>query len=92
MQKDAPETGWGQGSAGGRCCVQGVPHSRSWGRAGGSGAVQPEPGSLGTHGLAAVQREATQVIKGTGRLISERRLKGLNIYIAWLRAVRGETN
>lgn len=42
--------------------------------------------------LVAVQGEGTQMIKGTERLISEGRLKGLNIYIAWLRAVRGETN
>lgn len=42
--------------------------------------------------LVAVQGESTEVIKGTERLISEGRLKGLNIYIAWLRAVHGETN
>lgn len=49
-------------------------------------------GSLRADMLAVVQREATQVIKGTEKLISEGRLKGLNIYIAWLRAVHGETN
>lgn len=60
---------------------------------GGSGAAGAAArGSLGTDVLAAVQREATRMIKGTERLISERRLKGLNIYIAWLRAVHGETN
>lgn len=99
MQNNAPEKGWGQGSAGGRCCAPGISPRRS-------GPAQPElrggrglrcgaagaRGSLGTHGLASAHREATQVIKGTERLISERRLKGLNIYIAWLRAVRGETN
>lgn len=63
------------------------------GRAAGSGVAGARARrSLGTDVLAAVQREATQMIKGTERLISERRLKGLNIYIAWLRAVRGETN
>lgn len=60
---------------------------------GGSGvATAGAQGSLRADMLAVVQREATQVIKGTERLISEGRLKGLNIYIAWLRAVHGETN
>lgn len=58
---------------------------------GGSG-VAGAWGSLGTAALAAVQREATQMIKGTEGVISEGRLKGLNIYIAWLRAVHGEIN
>ena len=62
------------------------------GGSGVAGAGAGARGSLGTDALAAVQREATQMIKGTERLISEGRLKGLNIYIAWLRAVRGETN
>lgn len=103
MQSDAPEKSWGQGSAGGRCRARGqrgrggpggsVPHARGRRRrCGARGRPQPQRRSLGTDGLAAVQREATQMIKGTERLISERRLKGLNIYIAWLRAVRGETN
>lgn len=65
-----------------------VPHiGARRGRAGGSGvAAAPARRSLGTDVLAAVQREATQMIKGTERLIPERRLKGLNIYIAWLRS------
>ena len=58
---------------------------------GGSG-VAGARGSLGADALADVGREATQMIKGTERLISEGRLKGLSTYIAWLRAVHGETN
>lgn len=65
----------------------------AWRCRGGSGvATAGAQGSLRADMLAVVQREATQVIKGTERLISEGRLKGLNIYIAWLRAVHGETN
>lgn len=60
---------------------------------GGSGVAEARTGAPSAQTRWRQFRgEATQMIKGTERLISEGRLKGLNIYIAWLRAVRGETN
>lgn len=65
--------------------------SASQGWCGGTGMLRTW-GCLRAHVLAAVRRETTQMIKGMESLISEGRLKGLNIYIGWLRAVCGETN